>query len=119
MLYGLAYALARALLGLLVRWGRLSAGDVELLALRHEQRSLSRTGRRGAWLCSAQTRRLRSDVPSGRTSALLRRRARTLDGALLGPGSRADRAPRPARATRPRAPAAGTRTRGRSWRRGA
>src|SRR6266508_4182993 len=49
MLYALAYAAARALLGPLVRWGRLSAGDVELLALRHEQRSLSRTGRRGAW----------------------------------------------------------------------
>src|SRR6266508_5768114 len=49
MLYALAYAAARALLGLLVRWGRLSAGDVELLALRHEQRSLRRTGRRGDW----------------------------------------------------------------------
>ena len=49
MLYALAYAVACALLGLLVRWGRLSASDVELLALRHEARGLRRTGRRGAW----------------------------------------------------------------------
>src|SRR6266540_3270956 len=49
MLYALAYAVACALLGLLVRWGRLSASDVELLALRHEARGLRRTVRRGAW----------------------------------------------------------------------
>ena len=49
MLYGLAYAAACALLGLLARWGALSAGDVELLALRHERRRLRRAGRRGAW----------------------------------------------------------------------
>src|SRR6266545_68527 len=49
MLYALAYAAARALLGLLVRGGRLSAADVELLALRHEARTLRRAGGRGAW----------------------------------------------------------------------
>ncbi len=49
MLYALAYASARALLGLLVRSGRLSAADVELLALRHEARTLRRAGHRGAW----------------------------------------------------------------------
>src|SRR6266545_7384104 len=49
MLYALAYAAARALLGLLVRSGRLSAADVELLALRHEARTLRRAGHRGAW----------------------------------------------------------------------
>src|SRR6266511_5854808 len=49
MLYALAYAAARALLGLLVRGGRLSAADVELLALRHEARALRRAGGRGVW----------------------------------------------------------------------
>ncbi len=49
MLYALAYASARALLGLLVRSGGLSAADVELLALRHEARTLRRAGHRGAW----------------------------------------------------------------------
>src|SRR5215216_3264981 len=49
MLYALAYAVVCALLGLLVRRGWLSAGDVELPALRHEQRRLRRTGRRVAW----------------------------------------------------------------------
>src|SRR6266508_2263799 len=49
MLDALAYAAARALLGLLARWGWLSASDVELLALRHEARTLRRAGRRGAW----------------------------------------------------------------------
>ena len=48
MLYALAYAAARALLGLLVRGGWLSASDVELLALRHEARTLRRAGGRGA-----------------------------------------------------------------------
>jgi hypothetical protein len=48
MLIALAYAAARALLGLLVRGGRLSAADVELLALRHEARTLRRAGGRGA-----------------------------------------------------------------------
>ena len=49
MPYALAYAAARALLGLLVRSGWLSAADVELLALRHEARTLRRAGGRGAW----------------------------------------------------------------------
>ena len=49
MLYGLAYTAACALLGLLARWGVLSAAEVELLALRHEARTLRRTGGRGAW----------------------------------------------------------------------
>jgi hypothetical protein len=49
MLYGLAYAAACALLGVLARWGRLSPDDVELLALRHEARARRRAGGRGAW----------------------------------------------------------------------
>src|SRR5262245_3306403 len=49
MLYALAYRAAYALLALLVRSGRLSAADVELLALRHEARALRRAGGRGAW----------------------------------------------------------------------
>jgi hypothetical protein len=49
MLYALAYAATRALLGLLVRGGRLSAADVELLALRHEARTRRRAGGRRAW----------------------------------------------------------------------
>lgn len=49
MLYALAYAVACALLRLLVRWGRLSASDIELLALRHEARTLRRAAGRGAW----------------------------------------------------------------------
>src|SRR6266508_5956293 len=49
MLYTLAYAAARALLGLLARRGWLSAADVELLALRHEARRLRRAGGRSAW----------------------------------------------------------------------
>src|SRR6266508_3465068 len=49
MLYTLAYAAARALLGLLARRGWLSAADVELLALRHEARRLRRAGGHGAW----------------------------------------------------------------------
>ena len=49
MLYARADAVACALMGLLVRWGRLSASDVELLALRHEARTLRRAGGRGAW----------------------------------------------------------------------
>jgi hypothetical protein len=45
MLYGLADAAAGALLGLLARWGALSAADVELLALRHAARALRRARR--------------------------------------------------------------------------
>jgi len=44
MLYARADAVACALMGLLVRWGRLSASDIELLALRHEAHA--ETGRR-------------------------------------------------------------------------
>jgi putative transposase len=64
VLYGLAYAAACALLGLLARRGALSAPDVELLALRHEARRLRRAGGRGAWrpadrlLVAALSRRL-------------------------------------------------------------
>jgi hypothetical protein len=49
LLYSLAYAAARALLGVLARWGRLSVTDVELLVLRHEARTLRRFGGRDAW----------------------------------------------------------------------
>ena len=49
MLYGIVYAAARALLGLLVRGGHLAVADIELLALRHEARTLQRAGHRGAW----------------------------------------------------------------------
>jgi hypothetical protein len=49
MLYGIVYAAARALLGLLVRGGHLSVADIELLLLRHEARVARRAGGCGAW----------------------------------------------------------------------
>jgi hypothetical protein len=44
MLYALAYAAVRALLGLLIRRGWLSAADIEVLVLRHEARVARRAG---------------------------------------------------------------------------
>jgi hypothetical protein len=49
MLCAVAYAIVRALLGLLVRCGRLSATDIELLLLRHEARVQRRARGRRAW----------------------------------------------------------------------
>src|SRR6266540_4975349 len=49
MSYALAYAAVRALLGLLIRCGWLSATDIELLVLRHQARVARRAGGRSAW----------------------------------------------------------------------
>jgi len=49
MLYGIVYAAARALLGLLVRGGHLAVADIELLLLQHEARVARRASGRGAW----------------------------------------------------------------------
>jgi len=49
MLCALVYAIVRALLGLLVRSGRLSTTDIELLLLRHEARVARRARGRRAW----------------------------------------------------------------------